>query len=96
MVQNYISDSFYSFARPDMHSMLLIRSLFHIKMFQNDLNSLGGIFQIDRCQNCTVFCNLTRIVRMSSFSSDLSFNVWNPCTVLTSLSEWKYYELFEI
>ena len=63
MVQNYTSDSFYSFARPDMQSMLLIRSLFNIEMFQNDLNALGGIFQIERCQNCTVFCDLTRILQ---------------------------------
>jgi len=95
MVKNYISNYFYSFARPDMDSVLLISALFNIKMFLSDLNTLGGIFQIDRCQNCTVFCNLTRILHMSSISSDLSFNGWNPCTVLTSLSEWIYYELIE-
>jgi len=67
-----------------MHSMLLIRSQFNIKIFESDLNAHGGIFQIGRCQNCTVFCNLTRILHMSSVSSDLPFNGWNPCTVLTS------------
>jgi len=87
MVQNYISDSFYSFERPDMHSTLFIRPQFNIKIFQSNLNSHWGIFQIGRCQNCTVICNLTRILHMSSISSDLSFNGWNPCTVLTTLSE---------